>query len=113
MISQLMHIKEFLQSFEEYIKTNAELLKLKSVDKSADIVSSVFAFVIIILAGMIFISMLTVALCFLIGRVTGSLELGFFIMAGFWGIFCAILYFSRKELLKRPAQDTVVKKLLD
>jgi hypothetical protein len=113
MISQITNIKDLLKGFEEYLKTNGELLKLKSVDKSADIISTVFTAVIVILAGIIFLCVLTVALSFLIGRLTGSLELGFFIMAAFWGIFCAILYWSRAGLLKKPAQDTVVKKLLD
>jgi len=113
MISQLSHIKELFRSFEDYIKINADLLRLKSVDKSADIVSSIFAFIIIIIAAIFFISLLSIAFCFLIGRLTGSLELGFFIMAALWGIFCVILYATRKVWLKKPAQDTVVKKLME
>jgi hypothetical protein len=113
MISQITHIKLLLQNFEEYIKTDVELLKLKSVDKSADIVSSVFSSVIIILAVVIFVFILSMALSFFIGRMIGSLELGFFIMSGVWAIICAALYLSRKKWLKRPAQDVVVKKILD
>ena len=67
MISQITHIKLLLQNFEEYIKTDVELLKLKSVDKSADIVSSVFASVIIILAVIIFVFILSMGLSFFIG----------------------------------------------
>ncbi|HSZ84717.1 MAG TPA: phage holin family protein [Puia sp.] len=113
MISQITHIKLLLQNFEEYVKTDVELLKLKSVDKSADIVSSVFASVIIIVAAIVFVLILSIGLSFFIGRMTGSLELGFFIMAGVWAIICASLYFSRKKWLKKPAQDIVVKKILD
>jgi hypothetical protein len=113
MISQITHIKLLLQNFEEYIKTDVELLKLKSVDKSADIVSSIFASVIIILVAIIFVLILSIGLSFFIGRLIGSLELGFFIMSGVWAIIFASLYLSRKKWLKRPAQDIVVKKILD
>src|ERR1700722_233270 len=113
MISQISHIKLLLQNFEEYIKTDVELLKLKSVDKSADIVSSVFASVIIILAVIVFVLILSIGLSFFIGRMIGSLELGFFIMSAVWAIICASLYLSRKKWLKKPAQDIVVKKILD
>jgi hypothetical protein len=102
-----------LQNFEEYIKTDIELLKLKSVDKSADIVSSVFASVIVIIAIIVFVFILSIGLSFLIGRLMGSLELGFFIMSGVWGIICVSLYLSRKKWLKKPAQDVVVRKILD
>ena len=113
MMSQISHIKLLLQDFEDYIKTDVELIKLKSVDKSADVISSVFAFIIIILAVLIFTIILSIGLSFLIGRLLGSIELGFFVMSACWIIICAILYFSKKKWLKIPAQNVIVKKILD
>ncbi|HLY69739.1 MAG TPA: hypothetical protein VKR53_08415 [Puia sp.] len=113
MISQITHIKLLLQNFEEYIKNDIELLKLKSVDKSADIVSSVFASIVIIIAVIIFAFILSIGLSFYIGRIIGTPEFGFFIMSGVWAIICVFLYLSRKKWIKKPAQDVVVKKILD
>jgi hypothetical protein len=113
MLSQISHLKLLLQNFENYIKTDAELLKLKSINKSADIISSIFAFIIIIIAVIIFTIILSIGLSFLIGRLLGSVELGFFVISACWAIICSMLYFLKNKWLKNPSQDVIVKKILD
>jgi uncharacterized membrane protein len=113
MLSQITHIKLLLENFEEKLKTDYELIKLRAVDKSADMVSAIFSFVVIIVCCIIFILILSFGLSFWVGRLLGNIELGFFAIAGLWGIICAIMYLARKKWIKTPSQDVIVKKILD
>ncbi|HLX91275.1 MAG TPA: hypothetical protein VKR32_06305 [Puia sp.] len=113
MISQANNVKMLVKDAEDCLKTEIEAIKLKSVDKSSDIISSLFASTVIIVAGLIFIIFLSAACCLLLRRLTGSLELGCFIIAALWGLICLLLYLTRKQLLKGPAQNAVIKKILE
>ena len=113
MISQITHIKLLIENVEDFIKTEFQLLKLKSVDKSADIVSTIYASVVILVVATFFVFLLSIGLSMLIGRLLGNLELGFFAMAAFWGIICTVLLLARRKLLKEPAENTIIKKILD
>ena len=113
MISQITHIKLLIENFEDKIKTEYELLKLKAIDKSADMVSAIFSYVVILVCCTIFIFFVSLGLSFWIGRLVGNVELGFFAIAGLWGIICAILYLARKKWLKNPSEDVIIKKILD
>jgi uncharacterized membrane protein len=113
MLSQITNIKLLLENFEEKLKTDYDLLKLRAVDKSADIVSAIFSFVIIVVCCIIFILLASFGLSFWVGRLLGNIELGFFVIAGLWGIICALMYLARKKWLKTPSQDAIIKKILD
>ena len=57
-------IELLLASAEQYNKANLELLKLKSIDKTADVASTIFSRALLTLALFIFTIMLTIAISF-------------------------------------------------
>jgi hypothetical protein len=113
MISQISNIKTLFNNFEDYLKTDVELTKLKAVDKSSDIFSSIVSAIVIFSAVILFIFILSLALSFYIGHLLGRTEAGFFIIAGVWGIILIILYLIRNRWPKIPARDEFIKKILD
>jgi hypothetical protein len=113
MISQINNIKILLKDFEDYVKTDVELAKLKAVDKVSDIASSFFSALIIFAALLVFALMLSVALALFLGHLFGETQIGFFIVAGVWGLICIALYSVRSRWPSNLARDKIVKTILD
>ncbi len=79
-------IEPLLQTFKDYGKTSLELVKLKSIDKTADILSTVIARLCFILTLLIFLITLNIAIALWIGDMMGKSYEGFLIVAGFYAI---------------------------
>lgn len=97
----------------EYGKTSFELVKLKAVDKTSDVVSSTIpqAIVLIMLAS--FVIFLNLGLAFLFGELIGKLFYGFFIVSAFYVLAGVIIHLFMKKPLKRNIRNFVIKKLLE
>ena len=107
------NIESLFWHAEDYLETKVELLKLKAIDKSSDVVSSIVARMVIALFIASFFLMLNIGVALLIGRGIGEVYYGFFIVAGFYLIGIAILYFLRNKWLKVPIGDLIIKSILN
>jgi len=97
----------------EYLETRIELVKLKSVEKSSDIISSTMATVPIILALILSIMILSIGVALWIGEQIGKSYYGFFIVGGFY-IFIALAgYIFRNRLLKVLIANSFINKVLN
>ena len=97
----------------DYVETNVELLKLKAVDKSSDVISSVISAIVMLMIGSLFIILLNIGIALWIGDLLGKAFYGFLIVAGFYLIIALIFHFSRHKLVKKPLADLIIKKLLN
>jgi hypothetical protein len=97
----------------DYVETNVELLKLKAIDKSSDVISSVLSVFCMLIIGLIIIIMLNIGIALWIGDSLGKPYYGFFIMAAFYIIAGFIFYLLKDKILKRPIADLIIKKLLN
>jgi len=83
METQTNSFESLFERAGEYFETRLELVKLKSVDKSSDIISSVISKLTIILIILFSIIILSVGLALWIGDEIGKSYYGFFIVGGF------------------------------
>jgi len=97
----------------EYVDTNVELLKLKAVDKSSDVIVSVISAIVLLLLGLMIIILLNIGIAFWLGHLLGEVYYGFFIVAGFYFLVGLIFHFARHKLLKAPLTDLIIKKFLN
>jgi hypothetical protein len=97
----------------EYFETRMELMKLKSIDKSSDVISSVVSKLTIILIIVFSIIILSIGLSLWIGEKIGKSYYGFFIVGGFYVFIALIGYIFRKKLLKIPAANFFINKVLN
>jgi uncharacterized membrane protein len=109
----IMEIKSLLRNTEDYIETNVELVRLKTINTATDTISYTVAMLVIIGSILLCVFMLFIGLSIFIGHALGKLEYGFFIMAALMGIICIILYVYRQRLLKNRVCDLLIKKMLD
>lgn len=102
-----------LAQSHDYLETRIDLVKLKTIDKSSDVLSSAAAAVTIAIALLFFLLMASIGLSIYIGLLLNNLYFGFFVMAGFYLLLVIILYAARKQLIKMPVYNSIVKKILN
>jgi hypothetical protein len=106
-------IGSLIEKGGQYGKTTLELLKLKTVDKSADMISNIVSWLVIIIFALLFFTILNIGVALWLGSLLGKSYLGFFSVAGFYALLTLIFWIFRKPLLKRPVSDSIVKQVLE
>lgn len=106
------HIEYLFKNTGKYLESKAELYKLKFIDKSSDIVSSLVEKILLFVMALIFFFFLNIALALLIGHWLGHSFYGFFIIAGFYGIVGLIIHLSKDKLIRTPVTNSLIGKFL-
>jgi hypothetical protein len=104
--------RALIDKSRDYLETKIELTKLKTIDKSADILSSLIVMISMILIGFLCILFMSIALAMLLGRALGAYHYGFFIMGGFYAIVLLLIYVQRNKWIKAPVADGLINKML-
>jgi hypothetical protein len=107
------NIGSLFEKAEDYLETKMDLYRLKAIDKSSDVVSSIAARLVIALFIASFFLMVNIGLALLIGRSIGEIYYGFFIVAGFYLIVIAVLFAVRDKWLKAPISNLIIKSIFN
>ncbi len=105
-------LEPVLDSIRDYSKTSLELLKLQSVDKTADILSTITSRLIFISIAFIFFVILEIALALWLGDLMGRPFYGFLAVAALDAVLCLIAFLLHKTL-KKNINDLVINSLLN
>lgn len=101
-------VEMLFEKCESYVKVSAELLKLKTISKTAELVSSLMANTVVIIFGILFFVILNIGMSVWIGEVLGRLSLGFLIIAGFYLLLAVIVYAFRNVWIKEPVKNAII-----
>ena len=104
-------IEALLERATEYGKTSYELAKLKALDKTSDVVSSVIPHIVVFVIFALFMLFLSLGSAFWLGEVLGETYYGFFAIAAFYGITTLVFYFFMPKL-KKHICNCIVKQML-
>jgi len=105
-------IESLLEKAAEYGKTSFELAKLKTIDKTSDVVSSIIPHSVVFVVIVSFLLFLNLGIAFWLGEILGNTFLGFFIIAGFYFITGIVLHFFMHKKLKKSIYTYLIKQLL-
>lgn len=100
-------IDPLLDRAEAYGKTTFELLKLKLLDKSTDVISTLISRVILVIVLLLFVITLNIALGFWLGELLGKTYYGFLAVAGFYGLLGIILLMLHKNVKTRLSNSII------
>ena len=106
-------LDSLLERAEEYGKTSLELIKLKTIEKSSDLVSS---FIPLFLVGFVvfgFFIFLNLGIALWLGYFLGEAYEGFFLVAAFYGLVGIIVYAFMRKWLKSMVGNFFIKQLLN
>jgi len=105
-------IESLFEKTENYAKAGIELIKLKAIDKFADILSSLLSNIVVISFITIFFFIFNVGLSLWIGEMLGKSYFGFFIVSGFYCFVGILLYIFRNKWLKTPINNSIINQAL-
>jgi hypothetical protein len=104
-------ITNLLEAAEDYGKTTIELLKLNTIDKSANIASAFVVQFIIFMVAIMAVVAANIGLALWIGFLLGRVYYGFFIVAGFYFLLVLLIFILRKYI-KEPVRNNIIKFML-
>ena len=105
-------LEPLLESAEDYGKTSFELLKLKALDKTSEMASSIAIFIVVILIISMIILIGTIGIALWLGEILGKTWYGFFSVAGAYGILGTVFYFFIYKWLKKVISNFIIKHVL-
>ncbi|MDD2306327.1 MAG: hypothetical protein PHP53_16610 [Prolixibacteraceae bacterium] len=106
-------IESLIEKGEQYGKTTLELLKLKTLDKSADVASNLVSWLIVIIFVVLFFLILNIGVALWLGELLGKSYYGFFVVSGFYALLALIFGIFRKQLIKDPLNNSIVEQVLE
>jgi hypothetical protein len=105
--------ESLIEKGEQYGKTTIELLKLKTLDKSADVVSNLVSWLIVVIFAVLFFLILNIGVALWIGELLGKSYYGFFVVSGFYALLALVFGIFRKQLIKLPVNETIINQVLE
>lgn len=105
------NLETLFNKVEDYSKTSMELLKLNTIDKSADMVSSLLTQSIMFVIAMVFILLSSIGVAFWLGSHFDSIPIGFFMVGGFYLVLTLLVYSVRKNI-KAPIRQLIISNLI-
>lgn len=104
-------IESLFESTIEYGKTSAELIKLRALHKTSEIVSSSIPHLMVIVVVIFFILFISLGFAFWIGILLENVFYGFFVVGAFYGITGLLMHFFMHKWMKMKFGDFIVKQL--
>lgn len=98
---------------QNYIYTNIELYKLKSVEKISSLLSSFVSIAILFVFAISATLFASIAFALWLGELYGKFYFGFLIVSCIHILVFIIGYFNRRKLIKNPLRNRIIKKLLE
>ena len=105
-------IEDLFKDAEEYGKTSLELLKLKTLDISSEILSLCVSRLIVVFILLMCLFMLSIGVAFWAGDLLGKYSYGFFIVAVFYAFIWLIFYFFLGKHIEKYVNDSIIKQVL-
>ena len=106
-------IESLLERATEYSKTSYELVKLKALEKTSDVVSTIIPHSVVFIFIMTFLVFLSLGLSLWLGEILGKIYYGFIVVAAFYGLIAFVLHFFMHKWLKKVIGNYFVKKVLE
>jgi len=105
-------IEPLLEKVEAYSKTSFELLKLKALDKTADVSATLFSRSLFVLIVSFFAFLLNVGIALWLGDILGKAYYGFLIVAACYAIVGVILLIIH-PFIKARVNNAIIKQLFN
>lgn len=110
--SKTSSIESLFKKTGDYVETRIDLMKLQAVNKTSEVTSSLVSNIIIGILCTMTMMLLNIGIAFYLGEVLGGVHYGFFIVSGFYILVAVLFYVYRKDWLKTPVQDKIIRKML-
>jgi uncharacterized membrane protein len=105
-------VESLIEKTTEFAKSSFELVKLKTIDKTADVVSTLIPHAVVLIFIVSFILFLNLGIALWLGEILGETFYGFFVLAGFYAVAATVFHFFFHDKMKEGIGNYIVKQLL-
>ncbi|MDD2797292.1 MAG: hypothetical protein PHV20_01740 [Bacteroidales bacterium] len=105
-------IETLLERAAEYGKTTYELSKLKALEKSSDLISTIIPHILVVGLTASFLLFLNIGLSLWLGEIIGKIYLGFFFVSLSYMIVALSMHFLFHKSIKRFVSNFFIKQIL-
>lgn len=105
-------LESLLERASEYGKTSFELIKLKTLDKTTDVVSTLVPHSVVFVLIATFVLFLNLGLALWLGDILGKTFYGFFVVAAFYILAGIIIHFFMHKWVKKLVGNYFIKHML-
>ena len=104
-------IESLLESTFKYGVAEIELVKLKALNKTSEVVSGLIPHVVVFFILVLFMLFFNLGLAFWLGDIFGNNFYGFFVIAAFYAVVGLVMHFFMHKWIKRKICDYLVKQM--
>ncbi len=105
-------LESLLEKAEDFGKTSLELVKLKTLDKTSQIVSTFIPYSVVFILVASFMIFLNLGLAFYLGDILGKTYFGFFVIAAFYILTWLVFYVFFHKRLKKYICNSIINQML-
>jgi len=105
-------IEELFEKGEAYTKTSIELAKLKGLETTTHVVTTMMWRGSVIAMLTLFVLVLNIGIALWLGELLGKNYYGFFIVAGFYLLSGIVLHFFLHNWIKKPVSNLIITQAL-
>lgn len=105
-------IESLFEKAEKYGKTSFELAKLKALETTTIVVTSLVSRLSVILMISMFALVLNIGIALWLGELLGKSYYGFFIVAAFYLVAGILLHFFLHKWIRKPLSDLIITQAL-
>ena len=106
-------VESLIENAADYTKTSLKLAKLKALDKTAEVVSTLIPKLLVFLFFISFMLFLNIGLSFWLGEILGSTSFGFYSIASFYGLIALLMRLFMYNWLKKRVGNNFINQLLN
>lgn len=107
-----LNISALFEKITDLGKTSIELIKLKAIDKTAQVASSLIALIVFWIFGSLVFVLLNIGAALLLGSALGSAAYGFIALAAFYSLIALLYKVFLSKLTQRSIQNFIIKQWL-
>lgn len=105
-------IESLFEKTVDYGKTSFLLVKLRTLNKTSDVVSSLLAHTVVLIFALLFMLFLSLGMAIWVGEILGNTFYGFFVVAAFYGLTGIFIHLFLHKWIKKLVSDRFIEQVL-
>ena len=105
-------IESLFEKTVDYGKTSFLLVKLRTLNKTSDVVSSLLAHTVVLIFALSFMLFLSLGIAIWLGEIFGNTFYGFFVVAAFYGLTGIFIHLFLHKWIKKLVSDRFIEQVL-
>jgi hypothetical protein len=110
---KIIFMEPLFASAETFGKTSLEIIKFKTIDKTAGVVSTLISRGAAVLVFAMFTIIVNIGIALWLGDLLGKPYYGFLYVAAFYGLLGVVLYFFTHAWVKKNISNSIITQMLN